>query len=87
MPYFYTVHPTRSQAFLLERRLKDQGVICELSYMPREIMIDLCNLGVKFPESEFGRAINIIRRAGLPGSKVYKEVVNSSNSEYFKVEF
>lgn len=87
MSYFYTAHPTRTQAFLLDRRLKDQGINCELSYMPRQIMVDLCNMGVKFEENEYGRAIDVIRRSGLPGCKLYKEVVNPRDSQYIEVKF
>ncbi|MDF2524751.1 MAG: hypothetical protein K0R31_2392 [Clostridiales bacterium] len=84
MTSFYTAHPTRSQAFLLERRLKAQGINCELSYMPREIMIDLCNMGVKFEESEYGKAIDLIRRAGLPGCKIYREIKGPRSSQYIE---
>lgn len=86
MVNYYTTHPTRSQAFLLERRLKMEGVKCELSYLPREIMMDLCNMGVKFPESEYHKAIEVIRRAALPGCKLYKEIVLPEGYKYIQVD-
>lgn len=82
MTNFYVAFQTRSQAFLLERRLKGEGIECELAFMPREIMRDLCNLGVKLTENEYKRAITIIRRAGIPGCKVYKELVYPNLYKY-----
>lgn len=84
MTNFYVAFQTRSQAFLLERRLKCEGIECELAFVPREIMRDLCNLGVKFSESEYRRAVNAIRKAGIPGCRVYKEVVNPNNCQYLE---
>ncbi len=85
MRYYYVALGTRSHAFLLERRLKDEGIECELTYMPRELIIDLCNMGVRFEENEFHRAMNVIRYCGLPGCKVYKELMYPSQSAYQQI--
>lgn len=86
MTYYYVAFSTRSQAFLLERRLKAEGVPCELSYMPREIMTDLCNMGVRFDERDFRRAANSITRSGIPGCRLYKEVMEAERNYYVEVE-
>lgn len=80
--FYYTAVESRSHAFLLERRLKAEGVICDLSYMPRELMTDLCNLGVKFREGEFYKAIEVIYRSGLPGIRMYREIVEPDGFIY-----
>lgn len=82
MALYYISFPTKSQAFLMERRLKIEGIACELTYMPRELMTDLCSMGVRFDESEYAKAINGIRRSGLPGCKLYKEFMSSRGSRY-----
>ncbi len=81
---YYVALQTRAQAFLLERRLKDADIKCELAFMPREIMRDLCNMGVKLDESEYQKAIKIVRRAGISGCNIYKEIVYPNFSKYFK---
>lgn len=86
MTYYFVALQTRSQAFILERRLKQEDVKCELTYMPREIMKDLCNMGVKFEESELRRASDIIRRSGLPGCQVYRETVEPNRCFYTLVD-
>lgn len=87
MTFYYTVLQSRSHAFILERRMKEEGIPCELAYMPRQILRDLCNMGVKFAESDFGRATNIIRRSGLPGVKVFMETINPRESLYTEIVF
>ncbi len=84
MTNMYVAFQTRSQAFLIERRLKNEGIECELAFMPREIMRDLCNLGVKFSELDYKRAVNVIRRAGIPGCRVYREVVYPNLSKCYE---
>lgn len=85
MSCFYTALQTKSQAFLLERRLRGEGVPCELVFMPREIMRDLCSMGVKFDESVFSSAIQVIKRSGLPGCRVYKEFLAPRGGQYVEM--
>lgn len=88
MEYYYVGLESRSHAFLLERRMKDQGMTtCEITYMPRDIMIDLCNMGVRFRESELSHAIDILRRSGLPGCKLYREIVRPDRYYYHEIPF
>ena len=85
MTQYYTLLQSRSHAFILSNRFKCEDVPCELTYMPREIMKDLCNMGIKFIESDFARATNLIRRSGLPDCKVYKEIVTPNSSHYLEI--
>ncbi|MCR4436856.1 MAG: DUF3343 domain-containing protein [Clostridiales bacterium] len=87
MTNYYTSLQTRTHAFLLERRMKANGITCELAYLPRPIMTDMCSMGVKFPESELQRALQAIRRSGLPNCRIYKEIVHSGESFYTEVLF
>jgi len=87
MEYYYTALQSRTHAFLLERRMKSEGIVCDLAFMPRPIMMDLCNMGVKFDNHEFERAIGVIRRAGLPGCHVYKETTTPTDSTYEEIDF
>lgn len=84
MEYYYTAVESRSHAFLLERRMKLENVICELVYMPRVLMTSLCNMGVRFDKSEYRRAVDVIRRAGLPGCRLYRELVTADGYEYYE---
>ncbi|NJD04199.1 MAG: DUF3343 domain-containing protein [Ruminiclostridium sp.] len=76
---------SRSHAFILNHRMKNEGIGCELTYMPREIMKDLCNLGVRFDERELPKALNIIRIAGLPGCRLYSETVEPHQCRYEEI--
>lgn len=86
MTYYYTLLPSKTQAFLLERRMKLEGILCEITYMPREIMTDLCNLGVKFEEHELVRAVEMIRNSCIPGCRLFKEVPYPEYFEYQEVK-
>lgn len=86
MKYYYVALQTKTHALLLERRLKERKLICELVYMPRQIMWDLCNMGVKFPESELNKAMVVIKESHFPAFKVYMEVVNQYGSSYYEVK-
>ena len=55
--------------------------------MPREIMKDLCNLGVRFDERLLPKAVNIIKCAGMPGSRLYKEIVEPHRCSYIEILF
>ena len=85
MGYYYTLLQSKSHAFLLERRMKAGSVRCELTYMPREIMTDLCNLGIRFEERELGKAAELLRNCGIPGWKLFKEVVYDTGSQYVEI--
>lgn len=87
MTQYYTLLQSRSHAFILVNRFKIEGVPCELTYMPREIMKDLCNMGVRFTERDFARAINVIRRSGLPGCRVYQEIFTPNDSTYLEIDY
>jgi len=87
MVYYYVTLGSKSHAFYLEQRMRMNNIRCELTYMPREIMIDACNMGVRFPESELQRAISLIRNTGLPGIKIYKQKVNPHGYTYEQVFF
>ncbi len=86
MANYYTALQSRTQALLLERRMKSEGVDCDLTYIPRPISTDLCNMGVKFEEREMHRAINSIKRSGLPGCKVYKEIYSPRENQYIEID-
>jgi hypothetical protein len=83
---YYVALASRSHAFLLERRMKSEGIECEVSFVPREIMSDLCNMGVRFGESQFPLAINVLRQCGLPGCRLYMEIMEPYESKYCEVE-
>jgi len=87
MACYYTALQSRSHAFILERRMKLEEIKCELTYMPRQIMKDLCNMGVRFEESEYPRAINVIKKSGLPGCMLYKETLDPWGSSYTEVNY
>ncbi|TYQ15540.1 UNVERIFIED_CONTAM: uncharacterized protein DUF3343 [Acetivibrio alkalicellulosi] len=85
MESYYAGVESRSHSFILERRMKDEGIVCEITYMPRQIMTDLCNLGVKFKDEYLNQAIDIIRHSGLPGCKLYREIVRPEGNYYYDV--
>jgi Protein of unknown function (DUF3343). len=82
MGYCYISVPARSQAFLVERRIKSEGLYCEITYMPREVMTELCNMGVRFDEAILENIVDVIRRSGIPGLRVFKEMIFESYSQY-----
>jgi hypothetical protein len=82
---YYTLLQTRTHALILERRFSLEGIPCELTYMPREIMSDLCNLGIKFSQNDYPRAMKVITNSGLPGCIVYRELMSPYESNYEKV--
>jgi len=84
--FYYVALISRTHAFLLERRMKSDGILCELTYMPREIMYDLCNMGVRFEENVLTKALNELRRCGLPGCRLFKEVILPNQNQYFEVQ-
>ncbi|WP_010244027.1 DUF3343 domain-containing protein [Acetivibrio cellulolyticus] len=86
MVNYYVGLESRSYAFLLERRMKIEGIECEISFVPREIMNDLCNMGVRFGESVLPKAVNLLRQCGLPGCRLYKEIVEPDGFNYFELQ-
>lgn len=82
---YYVALQTKSQAFVLEQRMKAAGVPCELTYMPREIMKDLCNMGVKINNTNFDSAAVVLKYSGLPGYKVFKETIFSTGCSYMEI--
>jgi hypothetical protein len=87
MVYYYVTLGSKSHAFYLEQRMKMNNIQCELTYMPREIMIDVCNMGVRFPEAELQRAIAFIGSIGLPGCKIFRQNVSSQGYTYEQIFF
>lgn len=85
MTRYYVLTISRSSSFLLERRFSMEGINCEITYIPRELTSDLCNMGLRFYESEFSKAINVIQRSGLPGCKVFMEILDQYGSRYQEV--
>jgi hypothetical protein len=86
MTYYYVMLQSKSHAFILERRMKLQGVDCDLVYLPREIMKELCNMGVRFNEYNFFRAIDLIKQSGLPDCRVYAEIVHPDTVQYVELQ-
>jgi hypothetical protein len=86
MNYYYTVLQSKSHAFMLEHRLRVQQIECEVVYMPRELMKDLCNMSVRFTDKNLNSAIEVIKYSGLPGVKLYKEIVFPNKSQYEEVQ-
>lgn len=86
MTNYYVGLDSRSHAFLLERRMKNEGIECELTFIPREVMSDLCNMGVRFGESSLPAAINLLRRCGLPGCRLYKDIVRPDGCTYYEMQ-
>ncbi len=82
MKYYYIVLLARSQAFLLEQRMKAAGIPCEIAYMPREIMVDLCNMGIKVDSVNLNLAIAVLSRSGLYGWKVFEETLFPDRAVY-----
>lgn len=87
MAYYYTALQSKSHAFILEQRMRLQGIKCELVYMPRVIMKDICNLGVRFEDRCFSKAVDVIKNSGLPGCKIYLETVCPNSSQYTEIQF
>jgi hypothetical protein len=87
MILYYTLLQSRTHALVLGHKFTLEGTPCELTYMPREIMKDHCNLGIRFTENQYPQAINIIRRSGLPGCKVYQEYMSPNGCIYQEIDF
>lgn len=85
MTNYYVALQAKSHAFLLEQRMKQKGIQCELAFLPREIMKDLCSMGVKFNESVLDIAVHVIKSCGLPGIRLYKAVMQSDGCKYSEV--
>lgn len=79
---YYIVLESRSHAFLLERRMKDNGIKCEISFVPRNVVSEktsMCNMGIKFDECVLAEALGILRHCGLPGCRLYSETILPDN--------
>jgi len=85
MNYYYTVLQSKSHSLILEHRMRIQYIECELVYLPREIMKDLCNMGVRFDERYLNRAVEVIKHSGLPGCKIYMETVYPNSNKYIEI--
>jgi len=80
----FTIH---THAFLIERSLKQNSIPCEMTYLPRDIIPEPCNLGVRFDEyyTEYVKAI--LRQSKIPKMRMYKEVVNYNCSTFLQIDF
>jgi hypothetical protein len=85
MTNYYAALQAKSHAFLLQRRMEQHGIECEMAFLPRYIMKDLCNMGVKFSESSFSKALQVIKSSGLPSCRVYREEVFPKGCKYSEV--
>lgn len=85
MTQYYVTLQTKSHAFLLERRMKQMGIKCSLVFLPREIMKDLCSMGVSFYEDESRKAIEAVKNSGLPDFKVYKAITLQDSTKYMEI--
>lgn len=85
MTLYYVALQSKTHAFLLEKRMRGEGVTCELTYMPRQIMSDVCNMGVRFEEIEFPKAVVVIKKSGLPSCRLYKEIITPMDCTYVEI--
>ena len=82
MALYYVALQSQTHAFLLERRMKKQGINCEITYMPRPIMHDICNMGVRFSEYELVKARAALRQSGIPGIRLFREILTANGSTF-----
>lgn len=85
MLYYYMAFQNKTQAFLLEERLKAQQIACDVTYIPREIMTELCSLGLRFPEGGLPRAAAVIRASGIRGFRLYLETPTPIGNHYQQI--
>jgi hypothetical protein len=85
MILYYTLVQSKSHAFLLESRFRQEGIQCELTNVPRNIVTDLCSLGIRFTDADPDAALDVVRRCRLPGCKVFREVRNGGGILYEEV--
>lgn len=86
MCFYYTVLKSKSHAFMLDNRLRTQQIGSELAYIPRELINDMCSMGVRFKEADLSAAVEAIKNLGLPGVRVYKEVMQPGGCQYIEVQ-
>ncbi len=67
---------------MLEQRLRAEGAACEISYTPREISSDICNMGLKVPEHELQHVLRIAQSSGFTDIMVYEETVLCDRMQY-----
>jgi len=86
MEYYYVGLMSRTYVFYLEHRMKSGGVTtCEITFMPRDIMTELCNMGVRFRERELTQAVNVLRGSGVPGLRLFREIQRPDRYYYHEV--
>lgn len=85
MKTYYIVLQSKSHAFILERRFKEANIICDLTYLPRQIMNGPCNLGVRFTEMHLPEVTSILRNSGLPGCRVFAENITQNGCSYYEI--
>jgi hypothetical protein len=87
MTLYYTLLQSRTHALILGNKFALENIPYELTYIPRELSRDLCNLGVRFTENYYPQAITVIRRSGLPSCKLYREYVSPEGNSYQEIDF
>ncbi len=85
MVFYFVVPQSKTHAFLLERKFKEAGIPCDMTYIPRPITSGLCNMGVKFAEIHYRNALNVLKTLGFPGCKIYMETINADSSVYYEM--
>jgi hypothetical protein len=85
MNHYIAVPQSKTHAFLLAERLRTAGVTCGICYIPRQISSGPCSMGVKFSEKYAACGRRVIRESGLPGCRLFLEVIHANNSEYHEV--
>lgn len=85
MNHYIAVPQSKTHAFLLAERLKTAGVLCGICYVPGQISNGPCSMGVKFGEKYLASGKRVIKESGLPGCRLFKEVIDTNSSEYYEI--
>lgn len=85
MAYFFVAFQTRTHAFITENRLRNSGVVCEITYLPGRLMMDLCNVGVRVPQGYFQQTVNILKASGINDYRLFREVQGPNGTGYVQI--
>lgn len=72
MEFYYCILETRNQVFLIEKRLKAKGILCQLEHVSPSLTKNLCNLAIKFNRFNFKEVSSIVSMLNFPGYKFVK---------------
>lgn len=67
-------------------RVQENSVACYDEFTG-SIRTGVCNMGVKIAEKNYTDAVNVIRRSGLPGCRIFMETLNADSSAYYEMNF